>query len=203
MLGKVDATLFLDEPNRVFGEEREFALHRLTTKYYRIYRFQAKQKGVDLRVSGESYGSVRYNPAAIGAVIHTLLDNCIKYAPSASRADILFSEDSQSITVTFESLGPRIEPDERKKIFLPGFRATAARESESSGLGFGLSVAKSISDALRLGLTVSQDAAESKQFTRYHKTSFAVRLQKEDSEAFARSRRTGSGQSGRSQGGHR
>ena len=176
MLAKLDATLFLTEPNRAFGDERRFVLHGLVTKYFRIYRAQATQKDVNLRTLGESYGVVRYNPAAIGAVIHPLLDNCVKYAPSGSKADILFVESETEISLSFSSLGPQILPSEKARIFTPGFRSAAARARESSGLGFGLAAARRVSDMLELQLSVSQEREVSRQFPGHYETQFTVRF---------------------------
>jgi K+-sensing histidine kinase KdpD len=174
MQAKLDATLFLTEPNRAFGEERPFGLHGLVTKYIRIYSFHARQKAVDLKASGESFGKVRYNSKAIGAVIHALLDNCVKYAPSGSRADILFDERAEKIQLQFISLGPKIEPDEAAKIFLPGYRAIAAVGTEASGLGFGLAAARTLSDALGLSLVVTQEPKAESGYPSCYRTTFSL-----------------------------
>ena len=117
------------------GDKRKFQIHPLILKYCRIYRWQAEQKELDLQLYGSSYGYCRYNPQAIGAVVQGFLDNMVKYAPAGSNATIVFQEEAESITIDFTSLGPRIEDDESQKIFLPSFRARAARGTASSGLG--------------------------------------------------------------------
>ncbi|HVQ90568.1 MAG TPA: ATP-binding protein [Mycobacteriales bacterium] len=172
MIGKIDATLFLEQPNLAFGNERTIELHRFVTKYYRIYRSYAQQKHVDLRTTGASYGRVRYNSAAIGAVVHALLDNLVKYAPPGSKADILFVEDLDSIRVEFASLGPRIKDMEYQRIFLPGYRGIQARQE--AGLGFGLAAARRISDALDLELTVRQSPTQDSSFRGSYLTTFGL-----------------------------
>jgi len=105
-----------------------------------------------------------------------LLDNMVKYAPANSDASIHLEEQEDRINVTFRSLGPRIEPAERGKIFLPKYRATAARALDSSGLGIGLGTAKEISDALGLGLAVQQEIAEDTSHPSLHWTTFQFHL---------------------------
>jgi signal transduction histidine kinase len=178
MLLKMDALAFIHEINQVYGSEAKFQIHPLIVKYVRIYRWQAEQKELDLQLSGPSYGYCRYNPQAIGAVVQGLLDNMVKYAPAGSNATIVFHEKEASITIDFTSLGPRIENDESQKIFLPGFRARAARGAASSGLGLGLATAKQISDALDLKLRVEQDANEDSKYHDRYLTTFRIQLER-------------------------
>lgn len=178
MLLKMDALAFIHEINRVYGGEAKFQIHPLVLKYARIYRWQAEQKELNLQFSGPSYGYCRYNPQAIGAVVQGLLDNMVKYAPAGSDATIVFYEMDTSIAIDFISLGPRIEDEESQKIFLPGFRAQAARGAASSGLGLGLATAKQISDALDLKLQVEQDAKEDPQYHERYQTTFRIQLER-------------------------
>lgn len=178
MVLKLDALAFIHEINRVYGGQAKFQIHPLILKYVRIYRWQAEQKELDLQLSDSSYGYCRYNPQAIGAVVQGLLDNMVKYAPAGSNATIGFQEVEASITIDFTSLGPRIEDEESQKIFLPGFRAHAARGAASSGLGLGLATAKQISDALDLKLQVEQEAREDSKYHDRYPTTFSIQLER-------------------------
>lgn len=176
MLVKMDSLVFLREINRALGGLTTFQIHPYVLKYVRIYDWQARQKNVRLRVRGSSYGRVTLNSNAVGAVIQGLLDNLVKYAPAGSDAWIEFAEDDGQVQIDFIGLGPRIEPDELEKIFLPGFRAAAARKMEQSGLGVGLATAKEISDVLGLHLRVAQEPAEDGKYLGRFETQFSVRL---------------------------
>lgn len=178
MLVKMDSMLFLNEINRVHGGQSRFQIHPFLIKYLRIYRWQADQKDLKIHVEGNCYGRTFYNSQAIGAVLQGLLDNLVKYAPAGSDAYVSFEEDDDSVRLTFTSLGPRIEPDELARIFLPKYRARAARRAESSGLGVGLATAKQISDALDLNLSVEQDSAEHRIYKERFKTTFSFRLER-------------------------
>lgn len=178
MLAKMDSMAFLNEINIAYGGERKFKIHPLVLKYVRIYDWQAREKDLRVRLEGASYGSCYYNDKAIGAVVQGLLDNLVKYAPSGSSATINFAEVDDAVTLDFQSLGPRIDPDERNRIFLPKYRARAARAIEMSGLGVGLATAKQISDALDLGLEVAQSDEEDGRFPGRYQTTFSLRLQR-------------------------
>jgi len=174
MLVKMDSLVFLRDANRALGSPSTFQVHPYILKYVRIYDWQARQKNVRLRVQGTSYGRVTLNSDAVGAVIQGLLDNLVKYAPAGSDAWIDFNEEGGRIRVTFAGLGPRIAPGEVDKIFLPGFRAAAAKKMEQSGLGVGLATAKEISDALDLHLAVRQESVSDGKYVDRFKTEFTV-----------------------------
>jgi signal transduction histidine kinase len=178
MLVKMDSLSFLHEVNRAFGNETRFDAHPFVLKYVRIYNWQATQRQVGLKVTGGCNAQVYYNSQAVGALVQGLLDNLVKYAPGGSTAIIHFAEEPTSVRVDFTSLGPRIEPDETEKIFIPGYRARAAQQMEMSGLGVGLATARQVSDALGLDLTVVQDASESHEFPERYLTTFAFHLAK-------------------------
>lgn len=177
MLVKMDALVFLHEINLVHGGETTFQIHPLVVKYVRIYRWQAQQKDLDLQWFGSSHGWCKYNSQAIGSIVQGLLDNLVKYAPAGSKATINFEEKSGQVTVSFTSLGPRIEDDEVQRIFLPGVRARAAKGVASGGLGLGLATAKQVSDALDLKLAVQQDPQEDCKYRDRYKTTFSMILQ--------------------------
>lgn len=177
MLAKMDSMVFLNEINIAHGGERKFKIHPLVLKYVRIYDWQAREKDLRVRLEGASYAASYYNDKAIGAVVQGLLDNLVKYAPSGSSATISFTEADATVILRFSSLGPRIDADERSRVFLPKYRARAARAIEMSGLGVGLATAKQISDALDLGLEVSQSEREDNRFSGSYQTTFSLRLQ--------------------------
>jgi signal transduction histidine kinase len=176
MLAKMDSLEFLNEINLAHGGERRFKIHPLIVKYVRIYGWQAQQKDLRIRLEGSSHSESLYNPRAIGAVVQGLLDNLVKYAPASSVATVTFSETPSSVKISFDSVGPTIDPDERASIFLPKYRGRAARDIEMSGRGVGLATAKQISDALHLNLGVEQEEEADPRFYGRFRTSFSIIL---------------------------
>jgi signal transduction histidine kinase len=180
MLAKMDATEFLFNPNRALDREDVFSLHSHVLKYARIYQAEARQRGVDMALVGESYGRVRYNGDAVGVVIQAILDNAVKYAPSASNITIRFEESNSRIVLKVISLGPLIDPDERERVFLVGYRGHAARRQSSTGLGLGLASARGISDLLGLGIEVRQASTDDPSFPKYRETEFVLAFDRID-----------------------
>ena len=174
MLAKIDATNYLREPNLIYGREYVFTLHRFLSKYMKIYESFARQRSLDFFVGGRSYKEVRLNSDAVGAAAHALLDNLVKYAPPRSKVDVVFEESPTAICVKFQGLGPRIDPSEKERIFLPGYRAESARLREAAGMGFGLAAARVVSDALDLQLSVQQDDEEATSHPGYFLTTFSL-----------------------------
>jgi len=177
MLAKIDALKYVREVNLALGGETRFGLHPLVLKYVRIYEWQAKQREVDIRVTGECYRNVRYNADAVGTVIQAILDNLVKYAPAGSQATIVFSPQGDHVDLTFVSLGPKIDDDEQERIFLEGVRARAAQAVEDGGLGLGLGVARRLSDAMGLDLRCSQEQESDAQFPERFRTEFSIRFE--------------------------
>ncbi|MDY7541836.1 HAMP domain-containing sensor histidine kinase [Cryobacterium sp. 5B3] len=178
MVLKLDSLVFLQDPQRAHERSTNFKIHPMLLKYVRIYRWQADQKELNLRVEGECFSSATYNSQAIGAVLQGVLDNLVKYAPGGSDALVRFDENGSDVAISFNSLGPRIAPNERQSIFLAGFRASAAREVENTGQGIGLATAKQISDVLSLDLSVEQSDDEPKRFPGMYSTTFKFTLRR-------------------------
>jgi len=176
MVLKLDALVFLQDPQRANERTQSFKIHPMVLKYARIYQWQALQKELAIRVEGDCFSSASYNPQAIGAVLQGILDNLVKYAPGGSDALIRFENRGSEVDVSFNSLGPKIAPSESKRIFLAGFRGEAARSIESTGQGIGLATAQQVSDVLGLRLQVDQATDEPKRFPGMYSTTFKVTL---------------------------
>jgi signal transduction histidine kinase len=156
---KLDAALFLESPQRIYEkrEQGRCRLHGLVLKYVRIYQSRADRKGLRVAVVGDSWGEIEGNTRALGIIPHTLIDNAIKYAPDGSRVQISFEESRSQITLSVSSYGPRIEADERGRIFDLFYRGSAARQRYKEGTGFGLASAQNIAKAHDSQIVVAQD----------------------------------------------
>jgi signal transduction histidine kinase len=170
---KLEGAQFLESPGRIY-EKREQGRcrpHGMVVKYARIYQRRADLKRLKVKVSGESWGEIVGNTRALGIIPHTLIDNALKYAPEGSRVEISFSEDSQHITLSVSSMGPRIRDDERERIFDLSYRGSAARRKSKEGTGFGLASAQNIAAAhdTRIEVEQSLDATDG-----FYLTTFSV-----------------------------
>lgn len=173
---KINSWKFLGDGYLARRNIAKFQIHPLVLQYVRVYNWKARQREIIIRVRGDSYSFSEYNNEAIGAVVHAILDNLVKYAPPGSHAEILFLEKDFQTEISFTSLGPRIEPEEIGRIFLPGIRAEASKVAESSGQGIGLATAKIISDTLDLQLGVNQNPVVDAKYSDRYSTTFSFHL---------------------------
>ena len=151
-------------------------LHGLVLKYVRIYNAAFAEKGVAVRVNGESVGLVRGNPIAIAVIPHTLIDNALKYSKRGSEVRVEFHETPDSVEFSVSSDGPRIADDESERIFDIFYRGRSAREQEEEGAGFGLYLAQFIATTMGTRIILSQDAAPNRFG---HRTIFSIRFPRE------------------------
>ena len=123
--------------------------------------FDEKQVKVD--VIGQSEGRILGNPGAFGVIIHTFINNALKYSVKGSAVKIRFREESNRIKFSVESYGPRIDIAERSKIFEPFQRGKYAERFKEEGTGFGLFASQFIAHELGTTISVEQSDVETQQ----------------------------------------
>ena len=174
---KLNVAKFLLKPEWLeeAGECVRFRVHGLVLKYQRIYKSFFSEKGIRVLVTGSSHAEVVANPQAVGVIPHTLIDNALKYAPRRSKVEVHISDVENGVLLEVTSLGPLIEPSERKKIFQPFFRGKAAVEIAEEGAGYGLYVSQLVARShLGTAILVEQDAQSDSAFPTYFETTFSV-----------------------------
>jgi K+-sensing histidine kinase KdpD len=172
---KLDAALLLLDPSRIHSTVRRFSIHRLVTKYVRIYQRRIDAKNVRL-VMGASTAQVDGNPRAFSIIPHALIDNAIKYAPAGTRIDVSFEEDRPgSLLFRVDSWGPRILLHERDRIFDLFYRGDAAKEQGPEGTGVGLAQAQLVAKEIGTVIEVEQDKGASN--VKNFRTRFRVRFE--------------------------
>lgn len=143
---KLNVAKFLMHPEWLDLPEEcvHFRFHGIVLKYRRIYSPRFEEKGLDIRMHGMSYAEVLANALVTSVIPHTLIDNAAKYSPKGGKVEILTNDTGDAIRFEVSSFGPRILPEEKKKIFQPFYRAEAAKQVEEEGAGYGLYLAQMI-----------------------------------------------------------
>ena len=111
---------------------------------------RAKEKRIEVDiVPAEAPTRVLADADRIHQVLVNLLDNAIKFTPSAGRIRITFGRSGDHVSCTIQDSGPGIPTKEIPMLFerfYRGDRARARGENES-GTGLGLAIAKTIVEA--------------------------------------------------------
>ena len=104
--------------------------------------FEAAQ--ADCRVTGRRQDAVFLAyPQLLRRAIDNVLRNAIRYSPPASeiRLECSIHEERQQVVIEVLDSGPGVPESMLSDIFLPFFRTSPGRESESGGTGLGLAIA--------------------------------------------------------------
>jgi len=171
---KLEFARFLLRPERLATAECvRFSVHGMILKYIRIYQSWFDAKRVTIRVTGQSYREIIADPRASSVIPHALIDNALKYAPSASEVEIYIQDVDEGVEFEIESLGPRIEPKEMPKIFRPFFRGGAAERIEE-GAGYGLYLSQLVARE-HLGTKIkAEQKTEPSHTGGFHLTTFSI-----------------------------
>jgi signal transduction histidine kinase len=101
----------------------------------------AADGGASVSYAGPRGVNVCCRPTALGRAVANLVDNAVKYA-GAVQVRLLPGPDR--VVISIEDQGPGIPPDECEKVFAPFYRLDGSRNSDTGGVGLGLSVARTI-----------------------------------------------------------
>ena len=97
--------------------------------------------GAVVEYAGPTHMIVVCRPTAMRRALMNVIDNAIKYSDYAY---VLLEEDPLGARVIIRDSGPGIPEAELEQVFEPFYRVDASRNSETGGLGMGLSVARTI-----------------------------------------------------------
>ncbi|WP_061934807.1 ATP-binding protein [Aureimonas sp. AU22] len=98
--------------------------------------------GNDVRfVEGERVTTCRCRPDSVRRALRNLIENAVRYGEQA-RVSLAPADDGVEILV--RDRGPGIPPDRLEDVFAPFVRLEASRNSETGGVGLGLSIARAI-----------------------------------------------------------
>jgi signal transduction histidine kinase len=102
-------------------------------------------------VSGEARASLLARPTALKRCLGNLLTNAAKYGTNPAVA----LEDSESeLVIRVLDEGPGIPAEMLEQVFEPFFRLESSRNSDTGGVGLGLSIARDVAQAHGGSLTL-------------------------------------------------
>ena len=140
---RTDVLDVVSNPALLQAARSSIPIYRAFDRVVRSLRPTASAQNVRLNLTGSSTG--RVNGISLFDVIpYLMIQNAIKYAPQSSNVRILFEENPDRVSVHLTSVGPSMEEDEVKRIFISGFRGRYAQQVTPEGTGFGMSLLKTL-----------------------------------------------------------
>src|SRR5580698_2495126 len=140
----VDALLSISR-----ADAGQFVLHRTTFSALELARevvtllgLLAEEKGQQIQIEGDLGLTVNADRSVLHHGLANILENAIKYGPSASQISIRVARAGNHVDVSVEDRGETIQEDLREKIFERFFRIDASRSRQAGGSGLGLAIAK-------------------------------------------------------------
>lgn len=153
------------EAGKMTTSPRAIDLRRLTLDILRLWRRQAEEQGLSLRIEGARQvpPCVMGDPVRIRQVLNNLISNAIKFTNSGSvtlRYDQLAQQGQFSVIDT----GPGLSQAQIDRLFAP----YSQLESSTSGTGLGLVISSKLASEMGGALTVDSEPGLG--------TTFALRL---------------------------
>jgi signal transduction histidine kinase len=103
------------------------------------------ETGGEVRIEGTSVAPYPGRPQALKRCLGNLLDNAVSYGKSAV---VVVDDDASRLEIRIQDQGPGLPQTELEKVFEPFYRAEQSRSRDTGGTGLGLTIARSVAEAL-------------------------------------------------------
>lgn len=143
LLQQVDAIAFLEnsiERMQLIASKKKCLL---------TFEFNGKLITYDNSSAEENEFEIQTDPDLLARAIENIIDNAIRHSPDnfEIRLNCNLSE-NRTLTIEIHDSGPGVPEKDLTRIFTPFFRSDLSRNQNSGGLGLGLSISRSIVNAL-------------------------------------------------------
>lgn len=129
------------------------------------FRAVAKNRGLQLEVSGVDSLPGRADEQAVRTILSNLLDNAIKHTPAGGAVVLELRACADGPTLVVRDTGSGIPEELLGRIFERFYRVERDRSRERGGSGLGLAIVKHLCQALQVTLTVRSKLGEGSEFT--------------------------------------
>ncbi len=146
--------LALYEGNKISPNIEEILLPQLIDDVVARMQAAAVVKDISIRVEGAEKERVTADHAMLEMIFENLLSNAIKYSPASSAIKIAIEHNESVITCCIADQGIGIPGKNIPKIFDRFYRVDESRNSQTGGVGVGLSIVKKLADLQQITLAV-------------------------------------------------
>lgn len=129
------------------------------------WRVVAEQKGIDWSTAvPDALPPIYMDPDRMSQVVGNLVSNSVKYSPGGATVTVTAGVEDSVLTIAVTDTGPGIVVDEQERIFEPFYRSRRPQRF-SKGLGLGLAIARSLTEAHGGTLTLESTPGAGSTFT--------------------------------------
>lgn len=172
MRGLLDDLLDLSkiEVGRMEVESVDFELRAVVSEALRMWKPEARDKGLKLRVEG-AHSLPRWvqgDPTRIRQVLNNLISNALKFTAKGSITLRLSAEavpGGHAIAVAVADTGPGMTPDQVARLFTPFDQLDAGTARKHGGSGLGLAISRELARLMGGDLVASSAPGEGAVFT--------------------------------------
>ncbi len=105
-------------------------------------RLEAEVRGCSVELEGHIQSEISGDRELLRRAVENVLRNAIRYSPEGAAIDVKVGENADRATISIRDYGPGVPDAALAHIFAPFFRVEAARDTETGGMGLGLSIAR-------------------------------------------------------------
>lgn len=131
-------------------------LAMLTQRVADYYRQAAARKGIRLEVEVAAGATVWSDGVAVAAILDNFLSNAIKFSPRDTIIRLQVTDDAGGVRFAVRDEGPGLSPEDQERLFEKGTRLTPTPTGDETSHGYGLAVAKHLSELI--GGTIGCDS---------------------------------------------
>lgn len=158
------------EVGRMEVEQIPFDLRAAVSACVRMWRPQARDKGLRMRVEGAHAlpGWALGDPTRINQVLNNLLSNAIKFTSTGSvtvRIGVEAVEGGTTVTLAVADTGPGMTAEKVDRLFMPFEQLEAGAARKHGGSGLGLAISRELARLMGGDLTATSAPGEGAEFT--------------------------------------
>jgi two-component system sensor histidine kinase BaeS len=117
----------------------------------------AAARSVDLDLGRVEPASVRADGTRIAQVIDNLVGNAVRYTPGGGHVELALTADARWVSIAVRDDGPGLTADQAARVFDRFYRADPSRSRDAGGSGLGLTITRSLVDAMGGTVVVSSE----------------------------------------------
>jgi signal transduction histidine kinase len=108
------------------------------------FAMTAAARGVALTLDAPGPLPARIEPTKLARVLHNLLDNAVRHAPSDSTVQVALRRDGNAARVSVRDHGEGVQPADLPHVFERFYRGEKSRSRSYGGAGLGLAIAQGV-----------------------------------------------------------